>query len=73
MEHTANRHSSGSFQLFGDIPGDISNDLLGKKQQPACKERFGKGQYVKERVGMCAGSNQPAIPCWIFPVQNGTI
>lgn len=62
MEHTANSHSSGSFQLCRDVPGDISSDLLGKNQQPDCKERIGKGQYAKERGGVCAGSIQPAIP-----------
>lgn len=62
MEHTANSHSSGSFQLCRDVPGDISSDLLGKNQQPDCKERIGKGQYAKERGGVCTSSNQPAIP-----------
>ena len=61
------------FSLCRDVPGDISNDFLGKKQQPECKERTGKGegQYIKEREEeMCADNNQPTIPCWIFPAQN---
>lgn len=55
-----------------DVPTAIASDLLGRKQQPECKERIrkGEGQYIKEREEMCADNNQPTVPWGIFPAQN---